>query len=330
MKRQTETSVPAGAQPAEEGPTRLRRIVVGVDGSAGARVALVWALAEAARRGVEIEAVAAFPVDLYWSDPYLLDADRIDAVRADTESRARDLVDEARGDPAAAAVPGGFDVPVHVVVVAGAPAEQLVDRAGDADLLVVGSRGRGGVRSALLGSVALHCAARAPCSVVVVHPASAGTAGPVVVGLDGSQPSRAALSAAVDEAAGLGVDVVAVVAHERPNHWSDLYAVPASVTTEVHERALSRGEHLVADVLGAGAAEKPPAVRVLATEGPAGNVLVEQAEGASLLVVGSRGASRLAGLALGSVALHCLVHARCPVMVVRPGLPPRDSRPLSA
>jgi nucleotide-binding universal stress UspA family protein len=329
VERQSATSDPVGAKPEEEGPTWLRRIVVGVDGSAGARVALVWALAEAARRGVEVEAVAAFPVDLYWSDPYLIDAGRIDAVRADTQSRARALVDEVRRDPAAA-VPGGFDVPVHVVVVAGAPAEQLVDRAGDADLLVVGSRGRGGVRSALLGSVALHCAARARCSVVVVHPASSGTVGPVVVGLDGSEPSRAALSTAADQAAGLGVDVVAVVAHERPNHWSDLYAVPAPATAEIHERALGRGEQLVADVLGAGAAEKQPAVRILAKDGPAGNVLVEQAEGASLLVVGSRGASRLAGLALGSVALHCVVHARCPVMVVRPALPPRDSRPLSA
>jgi len=59
-------------------------------------------------------------------------------------------------------------------------------------------------------------------------------------------------------------------------------------------------------------------VRILAGEGPAGAVLVERSAGAALLVVGSRSRNRLPGMLLGSVALHCVVHAQCPVLVVHP------------
>src|SRR4051812_3376876 len=189
------------------GATR-QRIVVGVDGSPGARLALSWALAEAARRGADVEGVAAYPVDFYWTDPYLLDSTRLDAVRADTEARARALVDEMRSQPD---LVGAADVAVDVVVCGGAPAAHLVRHARDAALLVVGSRGRGGVRSAVAGSVALHCAAHAPCSVVVVHPAAvpASEPGRVVVGLDDSDHARAALAPAGGQAAALGPEVEA-------------------------------------------------------------------------------------------------------------------------
>jgi nucleotide-binding universal stress UspA family protein len=63
--------------------------------------------------------------------------------------------------------------------------------------------------------------------------------------------------------------------------------------------------------------DRPPVVRVLADWGPAGPVLVRQSRQARLLVVGSRSRSQLTGMVLGSVALNCVVHASCPVMVVR-------------
>src|SRR4051794_15633549 len=121
------------------------RIVVGVDGSPGSRAALRWALDMAARRGAQLDVVAAFPVDFYWLDPYLVDQNRIDAVRSDTDARARALIDEVRGELAAAGMPGAGEVPVQVDVVAGVPAEHLLRIAEGADLLVVGSRGRGAV-----------------------------------------------------------------------------------------------------------------------------------------------------------------------------------------
>jgi nucleotide-binding universal stress UspA family protein len=311
----------------DDRPTSGSRIVVGIDGSAGSRAALVWALAEAARRGDELVAVSAFPVDFYWTDAYLLDARRIDAVRADTEARARAMVDEARRDPALGPVPGSAGLPVRTVVVGGAPAEHLVRSAEDADLLVVGSRGRSGVRSTLLGSVALHCVTHARCPVVVVHQLSrpsAGAGGTVVVGLDDSDPSREALRAAVAEAGRLGAQVEAVVAYRRPDQWSDLYTLSAPPSGETHEHALRRGQQIVSEVLAGSTDGSKPEVRVVALEGPAGQVLAQRARDASLLVVGSRSRSRLAGMVLGSVALDSVVHSPVPVMVVHPASATRE------
>jgi nucleotide-binding universal stress UspA family protein len=295
-----------------------QRIVVGVDGSAGARLALSWGLAEAVRRGADVEVLAAFPVDFYWTDAYLVDRNQIDDLRADTETRARALVDELRSQ-----VVGAGDLAVDVVVCAGAPAAHLVHQAEDADLLVVGSRGRGAVRSSMAGSVALHCAAHARCPVVVVHPTSAGAAEPghVVVGLDDSDHARAALTAAVAEAAALGAEVEAVLAYEPPNYWSDLYAVVAPSVGETAEHAQRRGEAIVGEVLGA---EPATAVRVVAVEGHPAQVLMHRAEGARLLVLGSRSRNQLEGVVLGSVALHAVMHAPCPVLVVHP---PRTVQP---
>jgi nucleotide-binding universal stress UspA family protein len=198
-----------------------------------------------------------------------------------------------------------------------------VHQAEDADLLVVGSRGRGAVRSSMAGSVALHCAAHARCPVVVVHPTSAGAAEPghVVVGLDDSDHARAALTAAVAEAAALGAEVEAVLAYEPPNYWSDLYAVVAPSVGETAEHAQRRGEAIVGEVLGA---EPATAVRVVAVEGHPAQVLMHRAEGARLLVLGSRSRNQLEGVVLGSVALHAVMHAPCPVLVVHP---PRTAQP---
>jgi nucleotide-binding universal stress UspA family protein len=294
-----------------------QRIVVGLDGSDAARLALAWALGEAARRRAAVDVVTAYPVDFYWIDPYLLDQRRLDALRADTEARALDLVDEVRRTVAVPAQPGIGQLDVSVQVCAGAPAVHLVHAAEDADLLVVGSRGRGAVRSAVVGSVALHCAAHAPCPVVVVHPDAVPVAEPprVVVGLDDSGHARRALTAAVAQATPLGARVHAVLAYEAPHYWSDLYAVALPPTGDTQDAALRRGQAIVGEVLGA---ENATAVHVLAAEGHPAQVLMSQAEGALLLVLGSRSRSQLEGVVLGSVALHAVMHAPCPVLVVRP------------
>ncbi|MGY1829331.1 universal stress protein [Geodermatophilus sp. SYSU D01180] len=300
--------------------TRPGRVVVGVDGSPGARTALGWGLAVAARTGARLEVASAYPVDFYWTDPFLLDSRRLDAIRADVEERARALVEEVRRDPAVAAVPGTAEVQADVVVAGGAPAEHLVALAEGADLLVLGSRGRGGVRSTLLGSVALHCAAHAPCPVVVVHPGAVEPPPRVVVGVDGSATSRAALARAAAEAGRLGARLEVVAAYQPVSYWSDLYAITAPPASETEEHARARVTAFAAEVLGSVADTD---VRVV--QGSPGDALVQHADGAALLVVGSRSRSRVAGMVLGSVALHCAVHAPCPVMVVHPEPVPQQA-----
>jgi nucleotide-binding universal stress UspA family protein len=312
------------------------QVVVGVDGSPGARVALAWAWAAAARRGAPLQAVSAFPVDDYWADALLLDAGRVETLRSDTAARLTALVAEVRAAAGPTATEGAAEVAVEVRVVAGAPAEHLVQLSRGSGLLVVGSRGRGGMRSTLLGSVALHCATSADCPVVVVHPASATPALPpgavassprVVVGLDDSDSAQAALMHAVDLADEMDAEVEAVVAVQLPVYWGELDAVVPVSLGEVREQALTRARERVAE-LPAGI--RVP-VRVLAAVGPAGAVLVERGAGAALLVVGSRSRSRLPGMLMGSVALHCAVHAPCPVMIVHPEAAgrPRTAAPVA-
>jgi nucleotide-binding universal stress UspA family protein len=139
----------------------------------------------------------------------------------------------------------------------------------------------------------------------------------VVVGIDGSERSAAALSAALTEA-GPGGSVTAVRSHDVTDPWGDGYGVAgAAALQQVHEGALQRMEVLLGQLLLASAGEHP-VVRRLSLTGPAGPVLVEQAAEADLLVVASRGHGEFRGLVFGSVALHCVVHAPCPVLVVRP------------
>ena len=308
-------------------PGTVPRIVVGVDGSPGSRAALSWALDMAARRGARLDVVAAFRADFYWMDPYLVDRDRIAAVRTDTEARARALVDEVRAERAATGVPGEVEVPVQVEVAAGVPAEHLVRIAEGADLLAVGSRGRGAVRSTLLGSVALHCSTHALCPVVVVHPSTGAVQPRVVVGLDGSETSRAALRQAVDVATDLGGSVEAVVVFRLPDYWTEFTVLVLPPVAELRDAALQRGEEDVQKVLGA---DRPVDVQVVAVDGAPGDALVQRAAGAAMLVVGSRSRNQLPGLVFGSVALHCVLHASCPVMVVHPEAPTGEQQSLGA
>ncbi|RBY87738.1 universal stress protein [Blastococcus sp. TF02A-30] len=291
------------------------RMVVGVDGSPHSRAALVWAVLEAARRSASLEVVATFPVDFYWADAYLLDPRHMTQIREDTENRTRAFVDEVLSSAEVTGAAVAADVPVRITVAAGTPAEHLVQLSKGAALLVLGSRGRGGVRSTLLGSVALQCSAHAPCPVVVVRPGTGPGDGRVVVGFDDSAAGRAALQRAAEEARRRGGPLEVVVARVPVDTWSDLTVVTGPTVSELLEDGRRSAEQAVQEVLGA---SPDVEVRVRADVGPADDVLVRAAEHADLLVVGSRSRSSLAGMLLGSVALRAVVHAECPVMVVHP------------
>jgi nucleotide-binding universal stress UspA family protein len=143
------------------------RVVVAVDGSAGSRAALRFALDDATRRGVPVEVVVAYRSPDYWTDFNVVGRSETDRMRArlrsEAEARARTAVDE---ETRAATGP----LPeIGVRAVEGAPADALIRASHGADLLVVGSRGHGGFSSVLLGSTSMQCALHATCPVTVVH-----------------------------------------------------------------------------------------------------------------------------------------------------------------
>lgn len=307
-------------QPGRAGTTSARpRVVVGVDGSPGSRAALVQGILAAARRAADVEVVSSYAIELYYLGGAPLDVPELAGIRDDTERRAQELIDEVRADEA---LSGTADVDVRLDVVEGAPAQVLVDRSAGTALLVVGSRGRGVMRSALLGSVALHCVTHADCPVLVVHPPVDGEArGRVVVGVDGSAGARAALAAAVDEAVARDAQLEVVAIYAVADYWTDMSSVILPTLDEVEERLADAAAQVLAEVLAERTAEgggPAPRTTTVVVDGPPGEVLVDRGRGADLLVVGSRGHGTLRGLLLGSVALHCAMHALCPVLVVHP------------
>jgi nucleotide-binding universal stress UspA family protein len=143
-------------------------VVVGVDGSAGAKAALRWAVAEARLRNSPVLAVHAWTFDYpYWGDALGL----YTSLGIDRNNRAaEDLLERAIADV------GTDGIEIDRKVVQGPAAEALVQAASPRDLLVVGSRGHGGFTGLLLGSVSQQCVHHAPCPVVVVHAAKSPTA----------------------------------------------------------------------------------------------------------------------------------------------------------
>jgi nucleotide-binding universal stress UspA family protein len=136
-------------------------IVVGIDGSAGAEVALRFAADEASLRQAQLRVVSAWHVATsVYMPPTYMDLD-LDAFRQTASDAAARQVVEVLGAERAANV----DVVIHE----GSPAEVLIAESRQAELLVVGSRGHGGFAGLLLGSVSQHCAAHAHCPVVVVR-----------------------------------------------------------------------------------------------------------------------------------------------------------------
>ena len=137
----------------------MERIVVGVDGSEAGRDALRWALDEARRRNATVEAVHA------WHQPGVMSYGYLGQIDLDSfEEDAQHVLDAAFD---------GVDtsgVSVERKLIPGGAAAILVEEAKGADLLVVGSRGRGGFAGLMLGSVSQQAAHHAPCPIAIIPP----------------------------------------------------------------------------------------------------------------------------------------------------------------
>ena len=284
-------------------------VVVGYDVTAHSQLALDWATHHAATQHRPLLIVHAI------APPHVQDGLGVGMPELRKEMR---VIGRRSLDGALArvqAVEPGVEVKVHLAF--GATHDVLLDSLTGAQLLVVGSRGRGTLASLVLGSVSAGVAATAPCPVAVIRDAEARRDSPtfsgrVAVGVDGSEVSMAALDLAFALASerGIGVGVV--------HSWGPA-AVRRDLTSNEQRRATVEEHELqVAESL-AGLAEKYPDVDVTthqAEEDPR-RALDEASRYADLLVVGSRGRGTTKSAVLGSVSRHVVEHAHCPVVVVR-------------
>jgi nucleotide-binding universal stress UspA family protein len=291
-----------------------QHIVVGYDGSPAATAAVQWAADEAQRRDVDLELVHAYAIPvMYGAMGTGASPSTFEMVHDDAEFVAQEGRELVRTYAP--------DLRVHTKIAAGPPAAVLRELAQDAQLLVVGVSGHHALAGAVLGSVTSRLAGAVACPFVVVRPGVAAEDWddlPVLVGLDGSAESEAALDLAFDMASRRGVPVLAVrVWDDTPiDGWSYTYALEVDRTaTDARER---KALHEQLDSW----ARKYPAVPVepIVLRGHPAEALVraghliERRPG--LIVVGSRGRGGFTGLVLGSTSHGVIAHAECPVAVV--------------
>ncbi|MFG3496538.1 universal stress protein [Streptomyces sp. NPDC047928] len=286
------------ARPGEPG-----ELIVGVDPLGSSRPALAWAADEAARRGLALRLVLAVPP---------LEDMRHAGAPAHREALRRAGA-RALAEAASSARDAHTGVPVTTELLDGMPAAVLCARSARARLLVVGSRRLGRAAEFFsAGSVAVPVSARADCPVVVVGEPErpAAGAGHLVVGVDGSEASRAALAFALEEAALRGAAVHAVWVWQRAT-------VPFREPPAEGSPALEERRRLLADAL-AGRPEEYPDVEITheVVRGHPVEELALASSGALAVVVGRRGRGGYTGMRLGSV-VHGLLHrAHCPVITV--------------
>jgi nucleotide-binding universal stress UspA family protein len=141
--------------------------------------------------------------------------------------------------------------------------------------------------------------------------------GRIVVGVDGSPSSKAALAWAVRQAECTAGTVEAVIAWHYPVVLATPFG-PAGVLPETDFADVAA--HVLSQAVSA-AVEPSSSVKVsnIVTEGNAAEVLLDAAQGADLLVVGSRGHGGFTEALLGSVSQHCVHHAQCPIVIIRAG-----------
>jgi len=284
-------------------------IIVGIDGSASAKAALDWAVGTARRRNAPLRLVNATALNIYasrWQDPT--------PPAQTTEEVAWSLLSTAL------AALEDVDVVVEPHVGTGSPAAVLLEQAADAQMVVVGSRGHGDLIGLLLGSTSLQVAMHAPCPVVVVREPASGqelgrSAGRVVVGVDGTEVSEAAVRFAFEEADARGAGLTALHAWTWPESTLDAAQPPVWDGVEGEEDRALLSERL------AGWSEKFPDVHVIqrSFQAQPASAIVAESAGAALTVIGSRGSGGFKGLLLGSVSHTVLHHAGSPVAVVRTG-----------
>lgn len=273
-------------------------IVVGIDSHDAWQDAVVWAADQAARARQEITLVhVADATEQLWHDTTGRDT-RVGVVQAPTEGER--LLKQAKARVSATA-PG---VPVHTVVLTGGVRENLHAVASGAAMLVVGAREHRTLWSRLFGTLGSALTNRPPCPAVVVHSAAPDEIRTrVLVGVDDTEHSQAALRFAFEQASARGLPVRVV--HVAPEAT---YGEPV----DEPEQRLEVSEAV------AGFREEFPDVPVETTvaRGVPSDVLLREESTARLVVLGAHHRRPISELLLGSVVAPVVEQAGCPVVVV--------------
>jgi nucleotide-binding universal stress UspA family protein len=283
-------------------------IVVAIDGSENALTAVQWAAWQARLEGRSLVLAHAVGHESVRPTTLRTVGDGDDVTWVDDSFRASHLIVEEATDCALAIAPA---VPVHGVSVPGEPRQALEDLSGSAHLLVLGSRGRGIVRSRLLGSVSAAVAKTAKCPIVVVRPHAPGKLKDgVVVAADATPESLPVLEFAFRQAALQRVPLTVM-------HC--LYAVPVAaagmgggairVLPDAEEHARMLAESI------AGLPEKYPDVRFTQRleRGLVDECLTSNPRPWNLVVVGRH---PVRGWLAGSTGIGVMEHAHSPVAIV--------------
>ena len=290
------------------------RIIVGVDGYEQSQAALGWAIGQAELVDADLVLAHTWNPDSY-ATPAMAGVvpDMIQAGALNDE--AEELAQAWLNDLVAATV-ARTTASVSGGLARGSPAGHILDLSAQATMVVVGNRGRGGLRSALLGSTSQQIAHHAQCPVVVVRDSAAAAANQVVVGVDGSPASLAALREAFAQAKLRGASLLMVHA------WSTSFAGTLVNSGQDFDRVraseVDEGWALLNQSLAELKAtdQSVEIIERLEQASPAA-AIIEASKEAVLTVVGSRGRGGFAGLVLGSVSGSVLAHADSAVMVIR-------------
>ena len=273
-------------------------VLVGVDDTESALDAVRWGAREAARRGVSLRLVHAYPTPGDFPD---LELTRVD-VRAETRRLGAELLDRA----ASAAAGTDRYVFVETELRPGDSRVVLLDESRHASLAALGSRQLGAAGGLLVGSLGLALAVYGRCPLIVVRGADTER-GPVLVGADGSPSASVALEFAFVEAMLAGAPLTVL------RTWS---GAPADAIAE-HERQRRALENRLSPWR-----ERFPAVPVdpVVARGRPGPVLLEYGRHARLIVVGSRGDGGGPGWLLGATGQRAARHSPRTVAIVRAAL----------
>ncbi len=311
MTPTTTTHSPAAVTDRLPATVAVGSVVVGVDGSDDSLVALAVAKRAAAELGGGVTVVSSWEYPPVYGAYALMPP--IDFA-ADAETEQRTVLAAAKA-PADA-------VDVATVVEEGDAAQVLLERAEHAALLVVGSRGHGGLAGLLLGSTSMACVARATCPVLVVRtrprPVEDAPRRPrVVVGVGAGEQSVEALRAGRRAALAMDAGLDVVTAWDCPGGYGAYYT---TIARDLQAKARRDQQDTIQVVYGPDRSTWPNAIL---EEGVLARVLTEQSAHSDLLVLGRSLHGELSSVLLGAPTIRLAEHAACSVLVV-PAVPRRS------